>query len=312
MIIVGAGMAGLMAAQMLRRHRPHIREAQPDLPHNHSALLRFRTDAASRATGIPFRRVWVHKGVVDHNGPRGNVTLRDANQYSYKVTGELHSRSILSIEGGERYIAPANFISLLAEGLNFQFDAPLTDRFLAQLDQDSDPVISTIPMPTLMRIGGWNPEITPDFRWQEIWTVRGFIEEPKADLYQTLYFPDPAVPWYRISITGDEVIAESTMKAGDLEFLSLLTTKYFGLPDKAEIRWTDPRCQQYGKLNPVDDQKRRAFILAMTDRYRIYSLGRFATWRQILLDDIVQDVHIIEKFITERDAYGRTLAGMGK
>jgi len=61
--IYGAGMAGLLAANMLRRFKPEVCEAQPSLPNNHAALLRFRTDACSRATGIPFRKVSVQKAI---------------------------------------------------------------------------------------------------------------------------------------------------------------------------------------------------------------------------------------------------------
>ena len=41
--IIGAGMAGLLAANMLRHRDPVILEAQKSLPNNHHALLRFRS-----------------------------------------------------------------------------------------------------------------------------------------------------------------------------------------------------------------------------------------------------------------------------
>lgn len=41
--------------------------------------------------------------------------------------------------------------------------------------------------------------------------------------------------------------------------------------------------------------------------YGIYSLGRFATWRQILMDDVVKDVKVIEQLIEQRDNYSRRL-----
>ena len=57
MIIYGAGMGGLLTANMLRRYNPTIKEAQPSLPNNHDALLRFRSDKVAIATGIPFKKV---------------------------------------------------------------------------------------------------------------------------------------------------------------------------------------------------------------------------------------------------------------
>jgi hypothetical protein len=87
-------------------------------------------------------------------------------------------------------------------------------------------------------------------------------------------------------------------------------TEDFGLPYDSVMEWEEPAVQKYGKLSPIDEQKRRAFILAMTDQYRVYSLGRFATWRQILLDDVVKDVQVIEGYMTERDAYSRSMKGL--
>lgn len=303
MQIIGAGMAGLLAAQMLRRHQPSLREAQPSLPHNHNALLRFRTDAVSRATGIPFKKVWVTKGVVGVQNP-----IQAANRYSFKVTGEVLPRSILNLEPGERWVAPANFIAQMAEGLDIQFGSRFTKEDLAKVEATEEPVVSTMPMPALMKLADW-PEPEPSFSWRPIWTTRGLIVRPKVDLYQTLYCPGSDLPWYRVSITGQELIAESMVGTeSNMEgFLDQFVVTHFGLPAITTINWSSESRQEYGKLAPADNTVRRSFILAMTDRYRVYSLGRFATWRQILLDDIVHDVEVIEKFITERDRYSRNL-----
>ena len=310
MQIIGAGMAGLLAAQMLRRHRPFIREAQAHLPHNHDALLRFKTDAVSRATGIPFRRVWVTKGVVGRFDP-----IAAANKYSFKVTGEVLPRSILNLEPGERYVAPLDFIPAMAAGLEITYSSPLTGPDLEEAAAIDETIVSTIPMPALMRMVEWpDPEEGGSpFRWRPVFTTRGWIKRPKVDLYQTLYYPGSDVPWYRISITGQEVIAESMMESeNECDSFNLLERLIvdFGLPAITTVEWQKESRQEYGKLAPMDSTVRRSFILAMTDKYRVYSLGRFATWRQILLDDVVHDVEVIEKFITERDRYARNLRVM--
>src|SRR4051812_9941542 len=91
-LIVGAGMAGLLAANMLRRFNPLVLESQNYLPHNHKALLRFRSPVVSDATAIPFRKVLVRKNIWDGSRlvDRCNVTL--ANLYSHKVSGGYNSR----------------------------------------------------------------------------------------------------------------------------------------------------------------------------------------------------------------------------
>src|SRR5438477_11032597 len=104
--IVGAGMAGLVAANMLRRHEVKVLERNEELPHNHTALLRFRSTAVSDATSVPFTREMVHKGLWDGTKVVNKPTLAHLNRYSAIVTGgELHTRSILNLEPAQRWVA---------------------------------------------------------------------------------------------------------------------------------------------------------------------------------------------------------------
>ena len=63
--------------------------------------------------------------------------------------------------------------------------------------------------------------------------------------------------------------------------------------------------QEYGKIRPIDEQLRKQFIFEMTTKYNIYSVGRFATWRQLLMDDVVEDLQIIENFLEKNSDYSR-------
>ena len=63
MKIIGAGMAGLLAANMLRKHEPTVIEAQSTLPSNHGALLRFRSPVVAEASNQHFQRVLITKGL---------------------------------------------------------------------------------------------------------------------------------------------------------------------------------------------------------------------------------------------------------
>ena len=54
---------------------------------------------------------------------------------------------------------------------------------------------------------------------------------------------------------------------------------------------------KYGKLLPIEEKVRKEFILYLTQQYNIFSVGRFATWRQLLLDDIVDDINVIDNMI---------------
>ena len=313
MIIIGAGMAGLLAAQILRRWSPIVWEAQPKLPDNHGALLRFRTDAVSRATGIPFKRVTVQKAVVWGDRIWDNLCpLPAQNSYSVKVTGKAEGRSIRDLSPGDRYIAPDDVLVQLGRGVESLYGkavGPDSDIFAGT----SVPVISTIPMPALMALAGW-PE-RPEFSHRPIWSYSVLL--PRwIDLYQTLYYPDPDLPYYRASITGRRLVIEyadvdCAMEGYDLNHDVKTVIAQFGLgawdtgDDLGDARFSR---QEYGKLLPTDDTARRHFIVQMSDRHNIYSVGRFATWRQILLDDVVNDCAVVNRFITERSAYGRRLA----
>ncbi len=55
--------------------------------------------------------------------------------------------------------------------------------------------------------------------------------------------------------------------------------------------------QEYGKIAPVDDLPRKALLARLTDRHNIFSLGRFATWRNILLDDVAHDATVVKRLM---------------
>lgn len=313
--IFGAGMAGLLAANLLRRYRPVVYEAQLSLPDNHGALLRFRSDIVARETGIPFRPVRVLKAVKSRGELRPYATLRDANLYSFKVTGEVAPRSILDLRECERYIAPPDFLGALARDAILHVNRPLTPNDFAGLadsDNPDDVIISTIPMPTLMQIVEWpNP---PQFTSRSIWSVPVTFLKPLAvDVHQTIYYPDADVPYYRASITGNELIIEFVRdplpddERPLVPFAVASVLADFGLPPAAPCVYGLAKLQRFGKLVPIEDRVRQEFMMAMTDTFNLYSVGRFATWRQILLDDVVNDIRQVEKMFTQRSAYHRRL-----
>jgi hypothetical protein len=312
-------MAGLLTAAMLRRLRPVVHEVQPALPDNHGALLRFRTDAVQRETGQVFRRVRVLKAVKSDRHLHAAATIRDANQYAYKVTGEVQPRSVLNLDSCDRYIAPPDFVTALARDVILKMNAPLTREVLERNKAEGYVTISTIPMPVLMKLVDWPGT---QFRWRPIWSVVVDLQQPLVDVYQTIYYPEPDVPFYRASLTGNKLIIEYLAEPKGISDAHVRTgagpfSGYaghaagimtdFGLPHDATFTVSPPKLQQYGKLVPLDKRECQTFILAMTDQYNCYSVGRFATWRQILLDDVVQDVRRVETWITQRTDYERRL-----
>ena len=302
--IYGAGLAGLLAGNMLRSLRPKIFEAQKELPNNHSALLRFRTDKVGTACAIPFRKVNVQKAIWYDGKMHIKPNLMMSNLYSQKVTDAILSRSINNLEPVERFIAPPDVISQMASNCHVVYKTGL-DKI--QLDSHNRiPVISTIPMPVLMDILEWRDK--PEFPSQEIWTIKAFIDNPDCNVYQTIYYPDPLTESYRISIIGNVVIAEF-IKKPDISigpYISSVLREHFGIKPFRINNMTESY-QYYGKIRPINEELRKEFIFEATMKHNIYSVGRFATWRQLLLDDVVEDIQHVEKFIRNKSNYSRML-----
>lgn len=202
MIIAGAGLAGLLAGNMLSlAHKPKIYETQPALPNNHSAVLRFRTGAVGDVVGIPFKKVTVIKAVLPWRNP-----VADALSYSFKNGGIRRSdRSIIrGDEIAERFIAPSDLIQRLASRLpDINFDQSAWRNMPVGV-----PIISTIPMPALMETLGYPAHKRPKFGFRSGINLKAQIAD--CDAYVSLAVPDPTFPFTRLSITGSELIAEFT------------------------------------------------------------------------------------------------------
>lgn len=285
--IIGAGMAGLLAANMLRRHDPTVLERSPALPNNHSAVLRFRTPIVGDVLGIEFKKVRVIRDYL----PWQN-RVADALAYSDKNTGMFRSdRSIAeTTASSDRYIAPPDLIEKMARGLDIRFGCPhdFADR--------SEKVISTIPMPTLMQLIDYPTE--QPFSHRPGVNVRAQVED--CDAYVSLYIPDPDLPFSRVSITGSELIVESQGTFSySPEVIAEMASGLLGI-DNSRISQVSESRQAYHKILPIEEGARRRFIYwASTEKNIAFSLGRFATWRPgLLADDLVKDIRIIEKMIT--------------
>ena len=294
--IVGAGLAGLLAANMLRRHNPVVLEAQPSLPHNHSAVLRFRSSAVGDALGIEFKRVTMVRDVVS----TGNL-VRDAHLYSEKAGGIIRTdRSIVrGREVAERWIAPPDLIPRMAQGVDIRYSQEWRP------EEGSPRVISTIPMPVMADLIGYPRPLAFSGRvgYNLVATVS------KCESYCSLLVPDPEHEFSRVSITGDELIVE--MARGEEPSLGEAMEAVgqacllLGIPPR-RASGISVRRQEYAKIVPIEERERQLFMHHLNGvRGIAYSLGRFACWRPgLLADDLVADVRTIERWIRAGDASG--------
>jgi hypothetical protein len=291
--IVGAGLAGLIAAHAWPS--AEVLEASPAPRAAHRALLRFRTDAVARLVGVEFRKVRVHKGIWA-DGAYHQPAIRWANLYAQKVlgVGQLKGdRSIWSLDPVDRFIAPDDLYEQLVAAVSDRIHWDCKVRF-ADL---TNPVISTAPMPVVLgAIGVQHPL---EFHRAPITVWR--CKVPGADVFQTVYFPSAGFGVYRASLTGETMIIESTSELGQWDVAAV--EHAFGIKLDVQILSMERVEQRYGKIAPVDDSVRKQLLFKLTHEHKIYSLGRFATWRNILLDDVVADIDAIKRLLKADSAY---------
>ena len=311
MIILGAGMAGCLAGVL--DPKAIILEAAPEPTTTHRAVLRFREDKISKVTGIPFRPVMVRKAIW-LDGQEVMPTPRVCNLYSQKITGKILDRSIRSIESVQRFIAPDDFHLQLAEQCKarIKYNSPVEaiskkhlrvgNGGIGLIERAPDEsILSTIPMPTLMLLLGIGHHEKFDF--QPITVTRYKI--PGADVFQTIYFPASETPVYRATMTGDDLIIESVANIS----IPLAVCAAFGI-SYSQLQPISENVQKYGKIAPIDDRMRKHMMFTASADFRVYSLGRFACWRNILLDDVYEDFFKVKRMINTTTHYDHKLEAL--
>lgn len=299
-------MAGCLAGIVNRDVR--ILEATSGPTINHNALIRFRTDAISKVTGVPFKKVHVQKSIWSREEDV-QPTIRICNMYAKKVTGYYIDRSINDISPVVRYVAPPDFHKQMLETLRNRifYDQEVSgveDHVIKVQNgiysrESGEPVISTLPIFVNARLVDSNSP-NYDFESHTIYITKFAID--RCNKYATVYYPEPDDPHYRASLAGNELIIES---------IDLLETNHihdvlrsFGLDDCVNFQKFANEPQKNGKIIAMPEDQRKVFLYNLTKNHNMYSLGRFATWRNILLDDVLVDIYVINRMINT-DQYDR-------
>ncbi|AIW01623.1 hypothetical protein vB_Pae_PS44_00069 [Pseudomonas phage vB_Pae_PS44] len=313
-IIVGAGLAGLIAAHRFPQAQI-IDAATPENKERHNALLRFRSPVIGQLTGIPFREVTVHKAIYIDGEFISQPRIDHCNMYSRKVTGGLSDRSIWNLATEKRWIAPADYYEQLVAKLanRITWSRPFDASFFQYLRRQDDHVnvISTAPFRANLAAAGMDLGIDPSFGKGTSIIVSRYKLSIPCDVFQTVYFPSPDFGTFRASITGDTLIVESVANGvlenadGEIETIEWNPAwdldevcAAFGIRRKQLIEDGEPTIQTKGKIVPLGRDERESMIWNLTHEAGIFSLGRFATWRNVLLDDLVSDMDVIERLMT--------------
>lgn len=290
MIILRSGLVGCLAAYMLPGSVIHDPR---DKIESHKAVLRFRSNQISEVTGIPFKKVKVHKAIYTTENGFINWNPAIANWYSKKVSGGIFDRSINNTQSVDRWVAPHDFHSLLIDGLKGRIDkVELADSLSLA---NTVPIISTVPMGDLLNTmsinqsRGTRPVYTPIY-------VSTF-EIENCDVHQTIYYPELHLNMYRATLEGTKLTIESIQPINDVDVYLVIDS--FGIePPKNYVM---NQIQYFGKMSaPLSadfDDNRLSTILMLTEKFNIYSLGRTATQRNILMDDCFDDIKKIHHMI---------------
>lgn len=297
MIIIGAGLAGCLAACLERNSI--ILEASEAPSTTHKAVLRFREDKIARALGIPFKAVHVLKGVFTDfdRAPRTQCTLQDLNHYSHKVIGRYEPRSIIDLAPVTRWVAPEDLHSQMLDRLagRIQWGQPVTyldSEWVNSTHRHGAPVVSTMPMQVLAKATG---AATEELTYAPIHVDR--YEVANCSQHQTIYFPEPHRAVYRATLTGRLLLIESMWAPASKDNQLDYVLGAFGIRQE-DVKPLDSVSQRYGKIHPLSAQRRKELLLNFTVRHNVYSLGRFACWRNVLLDDVYEDFFKIRSMIS--------------
>jgi hypothetical protein len=300
MLILRAGLVGCLAAYMLPRatlvdDRVAIQ--------SHMALMRFRSNKISEVTGIPFKKVKVYKSIFDiAKNDFSGWTPRLANLYSKKVSGGIFNRSINNLDTVERWTSPPDFHHIMLDELENRFER--MDMESAIKKAGAAEIISTLPIAEICKIVEmpFNPPCAP--LYSDICVTTVVIEN--CDVNHTIYYPD-ATSLYRATLQSNSLIIESIHPINQQTVNLVIST--FGIDSNDAKIALFNATQQYGKMgvsNPTFERKRLQTILELTERFGIYSLGRTATVRNILMDDCYEDIRKID-YMIKTPKYQRNL-----
>lgn len=302
-VIIGAGIAGAVAAGALSSYQPEVYDGAKDEQQSrkHKAVMRLRDASISRYLGVGTTKIQVYKAIAVEGSIQLASDARLNNMYSLKTYGMLGARSLGSTGLVDRFIMDDDFS---IKGVHYDSwlmgieGGKLSFAGVGAHGVEYDVCISTIPMPVMLKACGLSSRLS--FEHLPVFVYRGMLTVPST-VHQTLYFPSDNTPIYRATIQNEGVIIESMSSLAPVDISSVM--RCFGLRQHHYTMDAMPHKQEMGKMLPVDDTMRKRHILELTEKFGIYSLGRFAIWKSIRADHLVQDIELIKAMIKDSSGY---------
>jgi len=295
-VIIGAGISGLIAAGAFKGQEVTVVESSNSIPlfKDHHAVMRLRNDKIKQYIECKTTPITVQKAVYHEDKLYDSATIEMNNRYSMNTRGVLGERSLGDLGKQERFTLDDIYPSA---SVKFEFGRDvkvIVDGTVCCWEEiiPYDICISTIPMPSLLNI----LEIKSDQKFEAnnihvFKTVLPF----DSTVHQTIYFTEADMP-YRATIEGREITIESVSEISTFDIVHSL--KPFGLGE-SDLDPTEHKItiQKMGKLVPIDDIARKRIMTDVTNRDNIYSFGRFATWKSIRIDQTLDDIEKIKTMV---------------
>jgi len=302
-IVVGAGLSGIMTAKYFSSHNPVIYEMSDRkiFSDEHAAVMRVKGPEVGMILGCPMKKINISKAIYADGKLHNEPDIRLKNMYSLKVTGTIAERSIdySSNRNDERFIFTQDsipkyhdvrFRTKIKRITDNREIISICDR-KETLTEDVEIIISTIPMPAMLEITGVKHSIK--FEYQPIKVTTADINV-QSSVHQTIYFPELGINIYRATLENRKMMIESINDWPTDAEIDIVKWCF----SVSELSDVNTKEQRFGKITAVDDSFRRSIIMELTQRFNVYSIGRFATWNPaVKADDVVNDLKRIEKLI---------------
>jgi hypothetical protein len=273
----------------------------------HDALMRLRNPAVADLIGAKKKKVNITKGIWYKGNFINTPNIKINNIYSIKLYGTVGKRSILKPGDSTRYLIdggiPIPNDKIINQKVNSIKDRKIflfEENFINELEYDY--CISTIPMDIMYsKIVKPPTGINLKFESNPVSVKRLTLKNP-TDANQTITYPDPEFNIYRITIQNDIIIIESRA-APEFKIKTeyeYLIPESFGIPKSFWVEFSGLSNIKNGKIIPANNKERLKYIMWLTDKHNIFSLGRFATWRPLRTDHLLEDIKIIRRIINSK------------
>ena len=313
LLIIGAGIAGTMASNYFASQHPIVidkREKSEQCAHR--AIMRFRDPVVGLLLRARLNRITVTKSIYMDGKHHDKPDIYMANRYSLKVSDGIYERSINNIEPADRYLmSDPGFPSPDNIKGGYRLELLTPDRVAKFISSNGYPIdipyqecISTIPMNEIVGAcpdGDLQQNIGDMFfaeKYDSIYVTTLTMHKLKSNINHTVYFPGNDTTAYRATLEGNKLIIESMDSYLEEEQIILIMKDVFGIGiEYYAPQYVSMAIQAYGKISPIDDDIRKGIIRELSSKYSVYSLGRYATWRNITSDSIINDLDVISRLM---------------